>query len=100
MNLQNWVNQARSHWKEFQPTRYQSLQASNQLETELQKAAELTHQEMSDLESQGYSEHEAWEMVREMYLFPQEESDQNPFDPNDQADVNRKQMHDNLAGLI
>ncbi|MCG7932623.1 MAG: hypothetical protein N0E44_21625 [Candidatus Thiodiazotropha lotti] len=73
MNLNNWISKAKEHWKEFQPTRYQELKESGQLEQALQQAAEQTHLEMSELEEAGYQNHEAWEMVRERYLFPKEE---------------------------
>ncbi|MEW8436616.1 MAG: hypothetical protein AB2689_00520 [Candidatus Thiodiazotropha taylori] len=73
MNLHNWISKANEHWKEFQPTRYQELKESGQLEQALQQAAEQTHLEMSELEEAGYQNHEAWEMVRERYLFPKEE---------------------------
>jgi hypothetical protein len=73
MNLNNWISKAKEHWKEFQPTRYQELKESGQLEQALQQAAEQTHLEMSELEEAGYQNHEAWEMVRERYLFLPEE---------------------------
>ncbi|MES9942079.1 MAG: hypothetical protein ABW104_12120 [Candidatus Thiodiazotropha sp. 6PLUC2] len=73
MNLHNWISKAKEHWKEFQPTRYQELKESGQLEQALQQAAEQTHLEMSELEEAGYQNHEAWEMVRERYLFLPEE---------------------------
>ncbi len=71
--LQNWINQAREHWKEFQPTRFKALKASGKLEETLRDAAELTALEMSELRAMGYYEQEAWEVVRESYLFPPEE---------------------------
>jgi hypothetical protein len=73
MNLQNWVSQARAHWKEFQPKRYAALEKSGKLEATLQEAAERTHQEMSAFEEQGFNNQEAWEMTRQRYLFPPEE---------------------------
>ncbi|MCG8004246.1 MAG: hypothetical protein JAY88_12405 [Candidatus Thiodiazotropha lotti] len=73
MNLNDWISKAKEHWKEFQPTRYQELKESGQLEQALQQAAEQTHLEMSELEEAGYQNHEAWEMVRERYLFLPEE---------------------------
>ncbi|MEW8437168.1 MAG: hypothetical protein AB2689_03340 [Candidatus Thiodiazotropha taylori] len=73
MNLNNWISKAKEHWKEFQPTRYQELKESGQLEQALQEAAEQTHLEMSELEEAGFQNHEAWEMVRERYLFLPEE---------------------------
>ncbi|AUU95195.1 TPA: hypothetical protein ME607_001423 [Klebsiella pneumoniae] len=71
--LQNWVNQARQHWAEFQPTKYRELKKAGTLETALQDAAKRTADEMDQLENSGYREHEAWEMTREKYLFPPEE---------------------------
>lgn len=71
--LQNWVSQARSHWKEFQPTLYSQLEKSGKLNQALQQAAMKTAEEMDELEQQGMTEHEAWEMTRERYLFPPEE---------------------------
>lgn len=71
--LQNWVNQARQHWKEHLPSLYAQLQKSGKLEAALQQAAQQTAVEMDDLEQQGMTEHEAWEMTRQSYLFPPEE---------------------------
>ncbi len=73
VNLQNWISQARAHWKEFQPKRFKALQKNGKLNEALKAAAEQTHREMTQLEAAGYREHEAWEMVREQYLFPPEE---------------------------
>ncbi|MEW8349344.1 MAG: hypothetical protein AB2687_13640 [Candidatus Thiodiazotropha taylori] len=64
MNLNNWISEAKEHWKEFQSTRYQELKESKQLEQELQEAAEQAHLEMSKLEESGFKNHEAWEMLR------------------------------------
>ncbi|RTL81272.1 MAG: hypothetical protein EKK29_18155 [Hyphomicrobiales bacterium] len=73
MNLENWISQARRHWKEFQPTRYEALLRAGILESELRIAAERTHDEMSAFEQNGFTTHEAWERVREEYLFPPQE---------------------------
>lgn len=73
MNLQNWINQARDHWKEFQPTKFKDLQKSGMLERALKQAAEQTLLELHDLETSGMDPQGAWEMVRELYLFPPEE---------------------------
>ena len=72
--LQNWVSQARAHWKEFQPTLFSQLQKSGKLDAALQQAATLTAEEMNQLEQSGMTEHEAWEMTRERYLFPPQEA--------------------------
>lgn len=73
MNLENWKNQARAHWKEFQPTRFKELVKAGKLPEALTEAAERTFQEMGELQQAGFQHHEAWEMVREKYLFPPEE---------------------------
>ncbi|MCF1458247.1 MAG: hypothetical protein LPH21_12035 [Shewanella sp.] len=73
MNLNNWIRQAKEHWKEFQPTRYKELEKAGTLEQALQQAAEQSHLEMSELEESGFQNHEAWAMVRERYLFLPEE---------------------------
>ena len=69
----NWISQAREHWKEHQPTRFKELSKARKLGKALRDAAERTHREMSSLEAQGYRNHEAWEIVRERYLFPPQE---------------------------
>ena len=69
MNLQNWISQARESWKENNPALFKELNRSGKLGTTLKEAAERTHLEMSELEANGYSNHEAWEMTREKYLF-------------------------------
>lgn len=74
MNLNHWISQARDHWKQHQPTLFAQLKAKNQLGNALREAAEKTYQEVSELEAQGFSEHEAFEMTREKYLFPPEEA--------------------------
>ena len=72
--LQNWVSQAKAHWKEFQPTLYSQLEKSGKLDAALQQAALQTAEEMNELEESGMTEHEAWEMTREQYLFPPQEA--------------------------
>ncbi len=74
MNLHNWISQARAHWKEFQPTKYKALNEAGKLEQALQYAAEHTHLEVSQLEDSGFQADEAFQMVREQYLFPPEEN--------------------------
>ena len=72
-NLQNWIDQAKTHWKEFQPTRYAALKEAGTLATELQQAAEKTSKAMSDLQASGFTHQEAWEQTRERWLFPPEQ---------------------------
>lgn len=74
MNLQNWKDQAKAHWKEFQPKRFKALQAAGKLDEALESAANQTYLEVSQLEASGFQPDEAFQMVRESYLFPPEES--------------------------
>jgi hypothetical protein len=84
-----WISQARDHWKEHQPTRFRELKKVGKLGQALKEAAELTHREMSQLEAQGFKNHEAWEMVREKYLFPPQESGVEQDEPNPWAELRR-----------
>ena len=71
--MRQWVEQARQHWEEFQPEKYARLTAAGTLMQELEAAAEATEEQMSILLRQGFNQQEAWEQVREQYLFPPEE---------------------------
>ena len=72
MNLQNWKDQAQAHWKEHQPERYHELEAAGALDSALQYAVDQTYAEVSQLEDSGFQPDEAFQMVRERYLFPPE----------------------------
>lgn len=74
MNLNNWISAAKAHWREFLPQTYKKLQFKGLLAQALRDAADKTHQEMTELEASGLTTHEAWEMVREKYLFPPPET--------------------------
>lgn len=81
MDLQNWISLARESWKEHNPKLFKELSQQGKLGEALKDAAERTHQEMSELEAQGYQTHEAWEMTREMYLIlPAEEDDEDEME--------------------
>ena len=49
---------------------------NGRLDEALTDAAERTYREMTELQRMGYQEHEAWEVVRESYLFTPEEGKQ------------------------
>ena len=70
MNLQNWIEMGRKHWKEHLPTRYRELKQAGTLDQALNDAAEQTYREVSALEENGFSPDEAWQMTRETYLLP------------------------------
>ena len=88
MNLQNWINQARSHWKENRPKLYQSLKKQGALEPMLKQAAEQTYQQVSQLEEAGYQPDEAFQMARERYLFPPGEPENDKPEGNGSAILN------------
>lgn len=73
MQHAGWIAQAREHWREHQPQKYARLKEAGELEEALQEAAELTSEEIQQLVDQGFDRLQAWEMVRENYLFPPEE---------------------------
>jgi len=79
MNLQTWANEAKAHWKEFSPSLYKGLVKYGRLEERAKQAAERTFEELRELINSGLKEHEAWEMVREKYLFtPPEKPESEP----------------------
>jgi len=79
MDLQNWIEQGRAHWKEHLPKRYAELKAAGKLESSLREAANQTYLEASQLEEAGFQPDEAWQMVRESYLIlPAEGQQQKP----------------------
>ena len=80
----SWIAQANQHWKEHQPTTYKRLKAEGTLQTRLREAAEATQHEMDVLMNEGFDHEQAWEMVRERYLFPPEEAGlDEPMEPNE-----------------
>ena len=80
----NWIAQAREHWKEHLPAMYARLTQAGTLEQALTAAAEQTAKSIRALTEQGFYQHEAWEAVREQYLFPAEEPGQDePMEPSD-----------------
>jgi len=94
MNLNNWIKQARDYWQEFRPQAVTELKSENRLDRALQEAAERTHAEMSALEAAGLPTHEAWERVRNLYLFPapEPETDDEPLATAEAAALFREAM--------
>jgi hypothetical protein len=83
MNLQNWVEQAREHWKRFLPSRYREFEDAGVLDEALQEAANLTYREVSSLENAGMSSEQAWEMTKGEYLLL-------PPEPKQKAKMDRE----------
>jgi hypothetical protein len=68
--LDNWKRQAQKHWQEFQPGRVKALKKAGTLDRELEAAAKLTHRLLQERMNEGASHAEAWEAVKQLYLFP------------------------------
>ena len=69
MNLQNWVSEARAHWKEFLPNRYKEFEEAGILDKALQTAAKQTARDMASFQDAGLTWDQAWERTRNEYLF-------------------------------
>lgn len=62
------------HWKEFRPTMYRSLKEAGTLEKEALRAVDRTMDELYQMTSRGVPYHQAWEMLKERYMYlPEEE---------------------------
>ncbi len=66
---EEWKEQARAHWKAFRPRLFRDLKKAGKLEAALDDAVQRTSREMAALQAMGYRDYEAWEVVRESYLF-------------------------------
>lgn len=82
MNLQNWIDLARDHWKEHLPPKFQQLRSAGTLAAALREAANQTYSLVESLEAQGLSPQDAWEMARsEFLLLPPEQSPEEASTP-------------------
>ena len=70
-----WGLQAKEHWKEHRPKMYRQLEESGRLEDALYAAQELTVAAMADLIERGVNWYQAWELIREEWLFLPSEED-------------------------
>lgn len=99
MQHAHWIAQAKAHWKEHQPTRFKELQRTGLLLQALTDAANQTQQELETLMMQGFKYSEAWEMLREDYLFPPEEAGASEEAPNSQGYQAMRQYHKEMGQL-
>ena len=99
MQHQNWIAQARAHWQEHQPRKFARLMKSGALTQALTQAAEATAQAMQVLTGQGATQEEAWEQVREQYLFPPEEPEQAQKMPRSQGYLAHRELMLGLGSL-
>lgn len=73
LELERWASLAKAHWKEHQPRRYRRLVKAGTLDEEARAAARMTATAMQEWLDLGASRDEAFQAVRERYLFPPEE---------------------------
>lgn len=69
----HYISLARDHWREFRPRTFHAMQRAGTLDRALRDAAEATVREMTDLMAAGFTQAEAWSMVREEYIILPEE---------------------------
>jgi len=74
--LSAWASQTKEHWKKHRPKLYQGLQKSGRLDEAARRAVSLTEDELGELIEKGLHFDQAWELVREKYMFLPSEEDQ------------------------
>ncbi len=70
----HYIGLAREHWREFRPRTYHAMQRAGTLEQALRDAAESSAREMAQLMAAGFTEAEAWPIVRKEYIILPEEA--------------------------
>ncbi len=99
MNLRNWVEQARAHWKEFRPDMFKELDDAGALDEALQEAATRTARDMDAFQGAGLSCDEAWERTRGEYLFLPEEDEQKAKADREPAASEAARLFNEIARL-
>ena len=99
MQHASWIAQARQHWLEHLPKMYARLKANGTLQQQLTEAAEATARDLQNLMGQGFNYQEAWEQVRETYLFLPEEKGASPEAPVSEGYKTALAINRGLASL-
>lgn len=99
MQHPNWIAQARQHWQEHLPKMYARLKADGTLQAKLTEAADATARDLENLMGQGFNYQEAWEQVRETYLFLPEEKGASPEAPASEGYKTAMAINRGLASL-
>lgn len=99
MQHANWIAQARAHWMEHRPQMVARLTKSGTLEQALTEAATATAEGMRALTTQGLTQDEAWQQVREQYLFLPEEPSQTPRMPKSQGYLAHRELMQGMSRL-
>ena len=83
MNLGNLKDIKLQNLREHSPETYRELQQSGNLDEYLESKATAAEQELDSLIDAGYSDQEAWEVVREDFLMPVDDESDEDEGPND-----------------
>lgn len=78
---------------------YARLSQEGKLQQALTQAADQTAQEMRNLTAQGMAHQEAWEQVREQYLFLPQEPSQAPRMPKSQGYLAHRELMQGYSSL-
>ena len=74
MDNQKYLAMARRHWKEWLPQKVAQLKEAGDLESTLQVASRQCAEEVANLRSMGYQEHEAEEVALPQFILLKPES--------------------------
>jgi hypothetical protein len=77
--------QAIEHWKKHLPNLYASLKEKGLLVKRAQKAADQTNEDLENAVSQGVPWHNAWDEVKNRYVFLPREEEQARQEKEDEA---------------
>jgi len=83
MNLGNLKDIKLQNLREHSPETYREIQQSGNLDEYLESKATAAEQELDSLIDSGYSDHEAWEVVRADFLMPLDDEPDEDEGPND-----------------
>ncbi len=83
MNIHNLKDLKLQNLSEHSPETYRELQQSGNLDKYLESKAAAAEQELDSLIDAGYSDQEAWEVVREDFLMPVDDELDEDEGPND-----------------
>lgn len=76
LKLDRWAKEAAEHWYEHRPRMYKGLLEKGLLVKSLEEASERTGEAYAELVSKNVNPLEAWQQVREMWLFLPSEEDE------------------------
>lgn len=91
-----WAHAAAEHWRKYRPKMYAELVAGGQLERRANKAAKLTREALVESIHNGMPYDQAWEAVREMWMYLPNEEDV----PNLGEDPEGRPDPSNLASIM